>query len=279
MRRLTFLAVGLVVLATAGLAVAKGLEATKSIKSVTGTFTAATVQPIGKATSCTTSDGKTLVTAKARYSGVAAGDGNLAGAITLDARIVANATDNIGVVDGKLRIHVASGGETTARFTGVLASGKLVGFATGHTQDPHAKLFANFSSGFAPCNGVHRGQDRCHRRRLGRGGRAGEVRSQARRCRPGGEEGSRQEGQGRREGQGRQEALDEARTVVRPPTRTRDGASASGDIPSRSRTRLFGARGAVQVRSWIRSMAAFATVGMANSGNANVELTLISQST
>ena len=101
MRRLTFLAVGLVVLATAGLAVARGLEATKSIKSVAGTFTAATVQPIGKATSCTTSDGKTLVTAKARYSGVAAGDGNLAGAITFEARIVANATDNIGVVDGK----------------------------------------------------------------------------------------------------------------------------------------------------------------------------------
>ena len=134
------------------------MEATKSIKSVTGTFTAATVQPIGKAKTCTTSDGKTLVTAKARYSGVAAGDGNLAGAITLDARIVANATDNIGVVDGKLRIHVASGGETTAKFTGVFASGKLVGFATGHTQDPHAKLFANFSSGFAPATGFTGGK-------------------------------------------------------------------------------------------------------------------------
>ena len=158
MRRLTFVAVGLIVLATAGLAVAKGLEGTKSIKSVTGTFAAATVEPIGKAKTCTTSDGKTLVTAKARYSGVAAGDGNLAGAITLDARIVANATDNIGVVDGKLRIHVASGGETVARFTGVFASGKLVGFATGHTQDPHAKLFANFSSGFAPATGFTGGK-------------------------------------------------------------------------------------------------------------------------
>ncbi len=152
MRRLTFVAIGLVVLATAGLAVAKGLE-TKSIRSVTGTFSAATVTPIGKAKTCTTSDGKTLVTAKARYSGVAAGDGNLAGAITIDARVVANATDNIGVVDGKLRIHVASGGVTTARFTGVFANGKLVGFATGHTPKPHAKLFANFSSGFAPATG------------------------------------------------------------------------------------------------------------------------------
>ncbi len=158
MRRLTFLVVGLVVLATAGLGVAKGLEPTKSINSVTGTFTATTVQLIGKATSCTTSDGKTLGTATARYSGVAAGDGNLAGAITLDARIVANATDNIGVVDGKLRIRVASGGETVAQFTGVWASGKLVGFATGHTQDPHAKLFANLSSGFAPATGFTGGK-------------------------------------------------------------------------------------------------------------------------
>ncbi|HET9289414.1 MAG TPA: hypothetical protein VFO26_17810 [Gaiella sp.] len=157
MRRLTFAAIALVVLATAGLAVAKAVGPTKSISSVTGTFTAVTVQQIGKPTSCTTSDGKTLVTAKARYSGVAAGDGNLAGPITLDARVVANATDNIGVVEGKLRIHVASG-ETAARFTGVWASGKLVGFATGHTGDPHAKLFANFSSGFAPATGFTGGK-------------------------------------------------------------------------------------------------------------------------
>ena len=158
MRRLTFVGVGLLVLVTSGLAVAKGLQPTKSITSLTGTFAAATVQPIGKASSCTTSDGKTLVTAKARYSGVAAGDGDLAGPITLEARTVANATDKIGVVDGKLRIHVASGRETVARFTGVWASGKLVGFATGHTQDPHAKLFANFSSGFDPATGFTGGK-------------------------------------------------------------------------------------------------------------------------
>ena len=158
MRRLTFVAVGLLVLATAGLAVAKALEPTRSITPVTGTFTAMTVQAMGKPTSCTTSDGKTLVTARARYSGVAAGDGNLAGPITLDARIVANETDSIGVVDGKLRIQVATGGETAARFTGVWASGKLVGFATGHTGEPHAKLFANFSSGFAPATGFTGGK-------------------------------------------------------------------------------------------------------------------------
>ena len=38
------------------------------------------------------------------------------------------------------------------------ASGKLVGFATGHTGEPHAKLFANFSSGFAPATGFTGGK-------------------------------------------------------------------------------------------------------------------------
>jgi hypothetical protein len=157
MRRLTFVAVGLVVLATAGLAVAKGLEGTKSIKSVTGTFAATTVELTGKTKTCMTSDGKTLVTTKARYSGTAAGDADLAGAITLDARSVVNMTDNVGVVEGKLRVD-ASGGDTVARFSAVVASGKLVGFATGHAQDPHVKLFANLSSGFIAATGFTGGK-------------------------------------------------------------------------------------------------------------------------
>ena len=158
MRRLTFVALGLVVLATAGLAVAKGLEGTKSIKSVTGTFAATTVEFRGNAKTCTTSDGKTLVTTNARYSGTAAGDADLAGAIRLDARSVVNMTDNVGVVEGKLRIDVASGGDTVARFTAVFANGKLVGLATGHAQDPHAKLFANLSSGFTGATGFTGGK-------------------------------------------------------------------------------------------------------------------------
>ena len=158
MRRLTFMAVGLLVLATAGLAVGKGLEGTKSIKSVTGTFAATTVELTGKTKTCTTSDGKTLVTTKARYSGTATGDADLAGAITLDARSVVNMTENVGVVEGKLRVDVASGGDTVARFSAVLANGKLVGFATGHAQDPHAKLFANLSSGFIAATGFTGGK-------------------------------------------------------------------------------------------------------------------------
>ena len=181
----------------------------------------------GEAHELPAADGKTLVTARARYSGVAAGDGNLAGPITLDARIVANETDSIGVVDGKLRIQVATGGETAARFTEVWASGKLVGFATGHTGEPHAKLFANFSSGFVPATGFTGGKigatDGGSAVEVGPGSvirrrpcprREAEARAacpgreaEARTGRPGCEEGSRQ---ARRKGQ---EELDEAESA------------------------------------------------------------------
>ena len=158
MRRLTFGTVALLVLATAGLAVAKGLEGTKSVRSVTGTFAATTVQTRGSTKTCTTTDGKTLVTTNARYSGTASGDADLAGAVTIDARSVVNTTDDLGVVEGKLRIDVTSGGDTVARFTAVYAKGKLVGFATGHSHDPHAKLFANLSSGFGAATGFAGGK-------------------------------------------------------------------------------------------------------------------------
>ncbi|HEY9457670.1 MAG TPA: hypothetical protein VJ247_06440 [Gaiella sp.] len=158
MHRLTLVAIGLVVLTTAGIAVAKGLDNAKTVTSVSGTFDAATVQHRGKARTCTTTDGTTLVTTNARYTGTAAGDGALAGGITIDARSTIDTTDNLGVVEGKLRIDVTSGADTTARFTAVYAAGKLVGLATGHVQGPHAKLFANLSSGFAAETGFSGGK-------------------------------------------------------------------------------------------------------------------------
>lgn len=158
MRRLTFAAVAVVVLATAGLAVAKSLDNAKSIKTVAGTFAATTVEQRGKERTCKTSDGKTIVTKNARYRGTAAGDADLAGAITIDARSVVNTTDNVGLVQGRLRIDVASGGDTVARFSAVYSGGKLVGLATGHVQEPHAKLFANLSASFAVASGFTGGK-------------------------------------------------------------------------------------------------------------------------
>ncbi len=158
MRKLTFAAIAVIVLATAGLAVAKGLEKSRSVTSVSGTFAAGAVEQRGKARTCTTADGKTIVTTNARYTGTASGHDDLAGAITIDARSVVDTTDDLGVVQGKLRIDVASGGDTRARFTAVYAGGKLVGLATGHVQGPHAKLYANLSSGFNPETGFSGGK-------------------------------------------------------------------------------------------------------------------------
>ena len=157
MRKLTLVAIG-AALVMAGVAVAKGLEKPRSVTSLSGTFTATTVEHRGTARTCTTSDGKTLVTTNARYNGVAGGDGALAGGITIDARSIIDTTDNLGVVEGKLKIDVASGADTTARFTAVYAGGKLVGLATGHLQGPHAKLFANLSSGFGAETGFSGGK-------------------------------------------------------------------------------------------------------------------------
>ena len=155
MRRLAFAAVGLLVLATAGLAVAKALEPTRSITPVTGTFPAMTVQAMGSHR-CTISDGKTLVTARARYSGVAAGDGTLPGQSRL-MRGSSRTRPTASVWSTASSAQVATGGETGARFTEVGRSASLSD-SRGPTGEPHAKLFANFSSGFVPATGFTGGK-------------------------------------------------------------------------------------------------------------------------
>jgi hypothetical protein len=147
----------LAALATAGLAVGMGLDGTRSAKAVVGTFTATTVSDLRTRT-CTTTDGKTIAWTRARYRGAASGDSDLAGPITLDVRSVINTTDAVGTVEGRLRIDVASGGDTVAHFLSVYDRGKAAGIATGHVQDPHAKLVANLSAGFSVNGGFTDGK-------------------------------------------------------------------------------------------------------------------------
>ena len=158
MRKLILSTVAIAVLASAGLAVAQVMDGTKSIQSVTGTFTATTVQTKGKASTCKTTDGKTIATTKAIYTGTGAGNPDLAGPIRLDVVSVINTTDDVGVVTGKLRIDVAAGGDTLAKFTAAYEKGKLAGLASGHVQDPHARLYANLSAGFNPATGLTDGK-------------------------------------------------------------------------------------------------------------------------
>lgn len=158
MRRLTFGSVVLVVLAaSAGLAVAAGLHNNgRSVKAVAGTFAAAGSST--KTSTCTTEDGKSVAITYARYTGTAAGDPDLAGAIRIDARSLINTTDDVGTVSGRLRIDVAAGRDTVANFEAVYDHGKLAGLAAGHAHDPGVRLLANISAGFSASGGFTDGK-------------------------------------------------------------------------------------------------------------------------
>jgi hypothetical protein len=145
-------------LAATGLAVGHGggNDGTSAV-AVAGTFGATTVSSTETKT-CTSSAGKAIATTHATYRGTAAGAADLAGPITLDVRSAINTTDGVGLVEGKLRIDVASGRDTSARFTAVYDHGKLAGLATGKAHDPGMALVANLSAGFSAAGGFTDGK-------------------------------------------------------------------------------------------------------------------------
>jgi hypothetical protein len=156
MRKLTFAAVVLVALVATSFAVAHGIEGAKSAKAVAGTFSAT-----GSSTSsrtCTTTDGKTIVVTDGKYTGVAAGDPDLTGPITLRARSVVNTTDNVGTVDGRLSIDVAGGKNTDASYSAVYSGGTIAGLAVGKAHQPNGKLVANLSATFSATSGFTDGK-------------------------------------------------------------------------------------------------------------------------
>jgi hypothetical protein len=157
MRKYLILTVGVLALATAGMAVGQGLKATKAAKAVAGTFTATTVSHVDTKT-CTTTDGKTLVMSHDRYSGLSTGDADLTGPITLDVRSVINTTDDVGMAEGKLKIDVATGKDTVAHYSGVYAGDGFGGLADGHANDPGVKLLANLSADFSTAGGFTNGK-------------------------------------------------------------------------------------------------------------------------
>jgi hypothetical protein len=157
-RTLVLASTALVALVATGFAVGKGLDSnTKSARAVTGAFTATTASRVETRT-CTTTDGKTLVTTSGTYTGTATGDADFTGNATLRATSLINTTDNIGVVSGTLRIDVASGRDTQAQFDAVYTGGQIAGLATGHAHDPAARLVANVSAGFTGSGGFTNGK-------------------------------------------------------------------------------------------------------------------------
>ena len=156
MRKLILVTAGVMMLATTGLAVANGFDNGKSVKAVAGTFTATTVAN-SQTRSCTTTDGKTITSTNATFTGTASGDPDLTGAATLQVRSTINATDGLGVVTGKLKIAV-SGGDTVAQLDAVYDHGTIAGIASGHAAKPHVALLANLSAGFSATGGFTSGK-------------------------------------------------------------------------------------------------------------------------
>lgn len=158
MRTFVLISTCVVALAAAGIAVGRSFDGnSKSAKSVSGTFTATTASKVETRT-CTTTDGKTLVSSTGTYTGTATGDPDLTGPATLSAHALINTTDNVGTVSGTLKIDVSSSSQTEARYNAVYSSGSIAGLATGHAQDPHAKLIANLSAGFTAAGGFTNGK-------------------------------------------------------------------------------------------------------------------------
>jgi hypothetical protein len=156
MRKLTFAAVVLIALVATSYAVANGIEGAKSAKAVAGTFSATGTSTSSR--TCTTTDGKTIVVTDGKYTGVAAGDADLTGPITLRARSVVNTTDNVGTVDGRLSIDVADGKNTEAKYSAVYDKGAIAGLATGKAHQPNSKLIANLSATFSAASGFTDGK-------------------------------------------------------------------------------------------------------------------------
>jgi hypothetical protein len=158
MRKLSVLAVGVLALSVSGLAVGMGLHGgSKTARLVAGTFNATTASQTFTRT-CTTQDGKTIVVSHGKYTGLATGDPDLTGPITVFANSAVNTTDGVGVVRGRLKIDVAGSRHTVAHYDAVYDHGNIAGLARGHAHDPYVDLLSNLSAGFSTAGGFTSGK-------------------------------------------------------------------------------------------------------------------------
>ncbi|MDX6539162.1 MAG: hypothetical protein QOI71_772 [Gaiellales bacterium] len=160
MRKLIYAAVALTALVATSIAVADGIHGAKSAKRVAGTFNAALVTGSLHTRTCTTADtpAQTIVVTDGEYKGVAGGDADLTGAITLRARSIVNTTTNVGVVSGHFKIDPTTGRDTKAKFLSVYDTGTVAGLAVGKAHQPNARLIANLSATFVAASGFTGGK-------------------------------------------------------------------------------------------------------------------------
>jgi hypothetical protein len=153
MRNFRFMALALaLVVALAGIAVARSGGGADKIEPAQSTFTAAPVKD--KTRTCTGSDGEYNIT-HATYRGESvSADPRLAGDLQIKARSVVNLTTGLGFSKGSIKIREDGSrrAKALARFSAVNTQrGKLDGFIRGHvknTERGRARLLANFSAAF-----------------------------------------------------------------------------------------------------------------------------------
>ena len=140
-------------LVAAGVATAWSRQ--QQTQAAAASFTATSVSQL-RATTCTGSDG-TYQDTNAVYTGTAtSSNASLNGPVEIRAHSVVNTTEQLGWLDGTLRVRPASGGGVSASFHAAIANGNLVGLVTAGVNNG-GKLVASLSSAFTPSGGFTSG--------------------------------------------------------------------------------------------------------------------------
>jgi hypothetical protein len=151
MKPTVVLAMGIAVLAITAAAVADSIG-TKAIKPTSATVDVTTVVQ-KKLRTCSGPAGMlTAMTIDAKGTATSA-DAVLNGPAHLVLRSVIDNAKGAGTVTGSLRIDVASGRDTIARFDGVYANGKVQGLLKGATRGQLSKIVANGAWSYNPATG------------------------------------------------------------------------------------------------------------------------------
>jgi hypothetical protein len=157
MRKLILPAVLVAALVPASIAVANGGFGfgASNPTAVAATFSA--TQTKTSTRTCTTSDNRTIVVTDGTYTGTAAGDATLAGAMTIRARSVIDTTNKVGLVTGQFGIDTSGQPNARGSFQAVYSAGQVAGLATGRAGASHTSLVANLSGAFDPSTGFAAG--------------------------------------------------------------------------------------------------------------------------
>jgi hypothetical protein len=153
MRKLILPAVLVATLVSAGIAVANGGLGVGGSNPTAVAATFGATQTKTSTRTCTTSDNRTIVVTDGTYTGTAAGEATLAGAMTIHARSVIDTTNKVGLVTGQFRIDTSGQPNARGAFQAVYSAGQIAGLATGRAGAAHTSLVANLSAGFDPSTG------------------------------------------------------------------------------------------------------------------------------